>query len=605
MRQCSTRVDNEKTVVPPRSHIIDSHVVQKATAMNHSRIVLVALLGLALVQARTVIAQNNSLSINRVDWTGAAATELAWNAGDSGSGQGTNWSIGFQPDRDFQDYASISNGGIATIGTTIAADPADILLAEDAASTGGLIIQDGGGILVSGDDISGNGNGQLINGVGGAGTLTLHDAISGVSIEGYVQNPASTLSLDIGGTTFNPVIVSREVELDGTLEITGALASATGASTWTIFDGTSDSASVTGQFDQIVNDSSFALGQGQSFAVSTANNSVTLGLQQQLVLRVDPYAGTAELSNPAGSGVSVDLTGYVMAVSNGTVDTGQWTSFNDDGDANFFENSSSNQLAETNATGMATLASGVSKDFGSPLAIDANQSIGTNLLDSVSFQYSTPDNVVVDAIVVREGNRQNNLVLVVDPNDGSAVLQNQSSEDVDLTGYTIQSASGALLTSWSSLEGQAVTGWDVVSSSANALAELNPQNSSLLGEGDSLDLGNVWDMSVEDLVLDFSMGSDSAMSGAVFYGEAADISFSADFNNDSVVDGLDFLVWQRGGSPNPLSSFDLALWQAQYGTTVPLSANSSAVPEPGGLCLAVVLLMGLGLRRCGDAKQQL
>src|SRR5262249_13912275 len=38
-----------------------------------------------------------------------------------------------------------------------------------------------------------------------------------------------------------------------------------------------------------------------------------------------------------------------------------------------------------------------------------------------------------------------------------------------------------------------------------------------------------------------------------------------DFNNDSKVDGRDFLIWQRGGSPSPLSGTDLAAWQANYG----------------------------------------
>jgi hypothetical protein len=40
---------------------------------------------------------------------------------------------------------------------------------------------------------------------------------------------------------------------------------------------------------------------------------------------------------------------------------------------------------------------------------------------------------------------------------------------------------------------------------------------------------------------------------------------SADFDLDGDVDGRDFLKWQRGDSPNPLSSADLALWQEQYG----------------------------------------
>ncbi len=68
-----------------------------------------------------------------------------------------------------------------------------------------------------------------------------------------------------------------------------------------------------------------------------------------------------------------------------------------------------------------------------------------------------------------------------------------------------------------------------------------------------------------------------------------------DFDNDLDVDGRDFLVWQKGGSPNPLSSGDLALWQGQYGT--PFSATANTVPEPGTLVLLMggVLVVG---RRC-------
>ena len=62
-----------------------------------------------------------------------------------------------------------------------------------------------------------------------------------------------------------------------------------------------------------------------------------------------------------------------------------------------------------------------------------------------------------------------------------------------------------------------------------------------------------------------------------------------DFDNDGDVDGDDFLVWQRGGSPNPLSGSDLTLWRDNYGTNVLLAATAS-VPEPssGLLCLLIV-----------------
>ncbi|MDZ4657797.1 MAG: hypothetical protein SH868_09500 [Bythopirellula sp.] len=68
---------------------------------------------------------------------------------------------------------------------------------------------------------------------------------------------------------------------------------------------------------------------------------------------------------------------------------------------------------------------------------------------------------------------------------------------------------------------------------------------------------------------------------------------TGDFDGDGDVDGRDFLVWQRGGSPAPFSPADLSDWQGAYGA--PLSAFA-AVPEPHsamllGLVLAVSVLI--------------
>jgi len=64
------------------------------------------------------------------------------------------------------------------------------------------------------------------------------------------------------------------------------------------------------------------------------------------------------------------------------------------------------------------------------------------------------------------------------------------------------------------------------------------------------------------------------------------VGLPGDFDNDTDVDGADFLVWQRDPSNKNLSD-----WQSNYGTTSAL-ATASAVPEPGSLCLA---LLGMGI----------
>ena len=64
-----------------------------------------------------------------------------------------------------------------------------------------------------------------------------------------------------------------------------------------------------------------------------------------------------------------------------------------------------------------------------------------------------------------------------------------------------------------------------------------------------------------------------------------------DYHPDGVIDGLDFLAWQRGESPNPLSAADLATWQSNYGNGSQLANSSNAVPEPASCAGLVVCLM--------------
>lgn len=64
---------------------------------------------------------------------------------------------------------------------------------------------------------------------------------------------------------------------------------------------------------------------------------------------------------------------------------------------------------------------------------------------------------------------------------------------------------------------------------------------------------------------------------------------AGDFDGDGDVDGRDFLMWQRGESPDQLSPADLAVWQAQYNGGG--LAAVIAVPEPATL---VFLSLALG-----------
>jgi hypothetical protein len=65
-----------------------------------------------------------------------------------------------------------------------------------------------------------------------------------------------------------------------------------------------------------------------------------------------------------------------------------------------------------------------------------------------------------------------------------------------------------------------------------------------------------------------------------------------DFNGDLIVDGADFLKWQReDGTPASLLE-----WETFYGDGA-LSAATASVPEPSGLALFAAGLLGMGYRR--------
>jgi hypothetical protein len=66
-----------------------------------------------------------------------------------------------------------------------------------------------------------------------------------------------------------------------------------------------------------------------------------------------------------------------------------------------------------------------------------------------------------------------------------------------------------------------------------------------------------------------------------------------DFNSDGVVDGHDFLMWQLGGSPDPLSASDLLDWQNNDGAD---SFAGAAVPEPTSARLIVLLRLTISCR---------
>jgi hypothetical protein len=83
----------------------------------------------------------------------------------------------------------------------------------------------------------------------------------------------------------------------------------------------------------------------------------------------------------------------------------------------------------------------------------------------------------------------------------------------------------------------------------------------------------------------------------------------ADFNNDNIVDGADFLIWQRGfgtssGATNGIgdangdgavNAADLTVWRDRFGSSAAV-ASVGAVPEPTGFAVASIALAAFGCR---------
>lgn len=78
-----------------------------------------------------------------------------------------------------------------------------------------------------------------------------------------------------------------------------------------------------------------------------------------------------------------------------------------------------------------------------------------------------------------------------------------------------------------------------------------------------------WDVRAEDGEPALLVGNGHSLTkvgtGTVNFSNANDGTLVGDFDEDLATNGADFLAWQRGESPNPLSPADLADWQANYG----------------------------------------
>jgi hypothetical protein len=211
------------------------------------------------------------------------------------------------------------------------------------------------------------------------------------------------------------------------------------------------------------------------------------------------------------------------------------------------------------------------------------------------------------------------LTLEVNTTNGAVRIVNQTGRPVSLDYYDIASDAGSLNEAgWNSLQNQNLAGFPAGNGSGNGWEEAGGANDLALGEsflkGNSqlasagaVNLGNAFDVGgFQDLL---------------FHYAEAKPELEADFNANGVVEGSDFLSWQRGlgsfgagvttasGNANTdltVNAQDLAIWEEQYGnTTVPsdpgtlvrghvryVTSFAAAIPEPSSALIAAWSVVG-------------
>lgn len=452
-----------------------------------------------------------------------------------------------------------------------------------------------------------NGPSQFVVGGAAAGTATVN-ALSG-NLAGVTQvfansdlNFSNALTLG-GASQFRPEVrsavsnakvdVTNIALLDGVMTVDFTGFSPSPGQTWTLLE----AADIQGGFDA-VNSPQVGLGAALITSVVPASGREQLRVtyNTSLVLTVNRDSGAVAITNPNTPGINID--GYSIRSASTKLNPTNWTSLDD---ANSHggdwreSNPAESRLTELKPDGEGTVLGNSTIQLGN--IYDPNSSVFTSGEDLV-FDYTNEAGQVIAGQIVYSGTRVNNLLLQVDPTSGEAKLRNTSATTVNIDGYDIGSASGSLvLANWNTFDESGTGGTDWVSSpgsDANNLGELNPESVTSIAPGATIPMGNIFNTGgTQDLVFRFLQGANQfPTTGVVMYAAFA-TAVDGDFDSDGDVDGRDFLIWQRGGSPNPRSSGDLALWNSNYGFgSLSAVSSTTAVPEPTGLLLSVV---GFGL----------
>lgn len=349
---------------------------------------------------------------------------------------------------------------------------------------------------------------------------------------------------------------------------------------------------------------------------------------QGLSLLVNPRTGEVEIRNDSSSNVNID--GYLLTATSPRFNPGNWSSLTADNVPGWSKaHSASNRLGEANLGAFSTVAAGNSIDLGAVYLPFLPAQIALPE-PTFKFEYHVNGGTTIVGDVVFAP--QNNVVLVVNPSDGSAALQNQSNFDVTIDGYFVTSPTAQALSpsgwaSWSD-SGAAGIGWAESAGQPNRLGELTLVGSKLLpANGQPVPLGSPVNpamlQSAKDLVLEYHVvGGGTLRGGVLVAAGVAPPNLEGDYNGDGRVDAADYTVWRNNlgdateadinfnGDGGGIGSSDYTWWKRRFGNTSSgtggVAVGSGAtVPEPaawwsafaGLVCLSFHAVRSQGARR--------